>query len=173
MAQHVTVKVTGQAKVKALMARAAGIPELVFAQGRLESLLLRRTKARFAPIGTTAGAQKTPDGQLWKPLAPSTLASGGDNKRKLNRSGQLLQSIAILRTNMRDSAIASPTGGGFRIGINPGSPANAYARIQNNGGVSGRNLSSRIPARRYLGIGAGDVRAVSDLLYRVKRKQGF
>ena len=40
--------------------------------GRLESLIVKRVKARFAPPGTTKAAQRTPSGQPWKPLVGQT-----------------------------------------------------------------------------------------------------
>lgn len=117
-------------------------------------LLLRRTLDRFA-------REVDPDGTPWEDLAPFTLrrkkALGYGNKQKLERTGALKRSIKLIRGTAAGS-IFTNTGAGVRIGVNDTSVVD-YARIQNYG-------AGRVPARRFLGIGALDVKAVDSFLRR-------
>lgn len=116
-------------------------------------LLLRRTHERF-------DREVDPDGRPWVPLAPSTIEIkrrlGYGNKGKLKRTEALRRSIRIIRGGL--GTTFTNTGAGVRIGIE--SPKIAeYGKAQNQG-------TDRIPARRFLGIGRLDVKAVDSLLRR-------
>lgn len=122
------------------------------------ALLYRRTMNRFE-------REVTPNYAPWAELKPSTLrrktALGYGDKQKLERTGKLKKAIQIIR-GRADGGTFTNTGAGFRIGIVDPEVAK-YATLQNNG-------DSRIPARRFLGIAALDVKAVDSLLRR-KAKQ--
>lgn len=164
---QISARVTGANRVAAILRSYRNAIGIVIAQGRVETLLLRRTKDRFAPAGTNARAQRDPSGRPWKELAPSTLLRRkGDPKRKLYQSGALLNSIDVVRRNMTATVLRSASGGGFSIGIRPGSQADKYARIHQFGGYAGRGNKVRIPARRYLGIGKADAVAVRRMMRR-------
>ncbi len=121
-------------------------------------LLLQRTLRRF-------DAEVTPDGDDWAELADTThkrkasLGYGGENK--LVRTSKMRGAIAIIRGSVEGSTFTN-TGAGLRIGIDDSEVA-GYARIQNNG-------NGRIPARRFLGIGALDIKSVDSFLRRQGQK---
>lgn len=119
-------------------------------------LLLKRTKDRFK-------AEVTPEGRPWVPLSPYTLrrkaALGYGDAQKLVRTGKLRDSIERIR-GRADGGTFFNTGAGFRIGITDPEIAE-YAKVQNQGSHDGR-----IPARRFLGISALDVKAVDSFLRR-------
>jgi hypothetical protein len=143
-------------RIATLRARLA-LPEVV---PEIGALLLRRTLDRF-------DHELDPDGQHWKPLTEDTFKRRGYlNKEQaraglhqmLVRTGTLRDSIALIRGGL-DSTFTN-TGAGLRIGIPAsardarGELVSAYARIQNR-------------ERRFLGIGALDVKAVDGLLRRI------
>lgn len=119
-------------------------------------LLLKRTKERFR-------AEVTPDGTPWAPLAPSTLrrkeSLGYGDAQKLVRTGKLRDAIQRI-VGRADGGTFFNTGAGFRIGITDPEIAE-YATVQNQGSRGGR-----IPARRFLGVSALDIKAVDSLLRR-------
>jgi len=149
--------------------RTADISKLAFAQGRLEKLLVRRTKARFLPAGTHENAQKDPSGTPWKALSPTTIRSKGARKPILVRSGLLHRTIRVVRSNLRSKvAVSSPTGARALIGVPAGSPAAKYAGFHQFGGVQGNTYT---PQRRFLGVGPKDAAAVQRLLDRIALEQ--
>lgn len=75
----------------------------------------------------------------------------------LVRTGKLRASIRMIRGGA--GAMYTNTGAGFRIGIQDPEVAE-YARYQQNG------VPGRIPARRLIGIGRLDVKAVDSLMRR-------
>jgi hypothetical protein len=169
-----TGRVSGATKVKETLENYSAAIAGVFAKNRIENLLLKRTKERFGPPGSSSNAQTSPEGRPWAPLSENTSRHTNQNRsQKLVDSGTLRDSIDVVRKNMRDSALQSPTGGGFSIGITPNSPANAYARVHQFGGYSGRNYLVHIPARRFLGISSKDVVAVDTSIARFLRSKGI
>ena len=116
-------------------------------------MLLRRTLERF-------DREVDPDGTPWKPLAPATVIIkrrlGFGHKGKLKRTEALRRSIRVIRGGL--GTVYTNTGAGFRIGVDDPKVVE-YARVQNSG-------ADRIPARRFLGIGRLDVKAVDSLLRR-------
>lgn len=116
-------------------------------------LMLRRTLARFE-------REVDPNEKAWKPLKESTLrrkaSAGYGDKKKLQRTEKMKSSIKVIRGGF--GTTFTNTGAGFRIGIEDPDVAN-YARIQNRG-------NRRIPARRFLGVGALDIKSVDSLLRR-------
>lgn len=135
----------------ATIRRAYALPPLV---NEIGVLLLRRTLDRF-------DRQLTPEGTLWAPLKDTTLArkkrEGFGDKPSLVRTNEMRKSIRVLR-GMATGAVYTNTGAGLRIGIdNPEAVSRARA---NNAGTS------RIQARRFLGVGRLDIKAVDSLLRR-------
>lgn len=130
------------------------LPDLTFEIG---SLLYRRTKDRFEQ-------QVDPDNRPWKPLAEPTLRIrrrlGYEYKPKLQRTEALKRAIRIIRGGAGSTFVN--TGAGVRIGIQDPEIAK-YARAQNQG-------TPTIPARRFLGIGRLDVKAVDSLMRRKARQ---
>jgi phage gpG-like protein len=116
-------------------------------------LLLRRTLDRF-------DRETDPDGNPWVPLAKSTETvkrrKGYGDARMLVRTGDLRKSIRLIRGGL--GSTFTNTGAGVRIGVQ-GSKVAKYARAQNKG-------YGHIPARRFLGIGRLDIRAVDALMKR-------
>lgn len=118
------------------------------------ALLLRRTKERFE-------AETDPDGNRWEPLKNQTLARrqrGGFDGKMLQRTQALKNAIALIKGGAGSTFVN--TGAAVRIGIQDPRIA-AYARVQQQG-----LPSKHIPARRFLGIGRLDVKAVDSLLRR-------
>lgn len=128
-----------------------GLPLLV---EETTQLLLKRVKDRFK-------REIDPDYRAWKELLPQTLRrkkrDGTANEQKLVRTGSMRDAIRIIRTGTLGTTFLN-TGAGLRIGIEEPEIAE-YARAQNQG-------SSTIVARRFLGIGRLDVKAVDSLLRR-------
>lgn len=116
-------------------------------------ILLKRTLDRFE-------REVDPNGIAWTALKDSTLRRkaylGYGNKKKLQRSGKLKDSIRVIRGGA--GSTFTNTGAGLRIGIENPEVA-LYGKIQNTG-------NGRIRARRFLGIGALDIKAVDALLRR-------
>lgn len=118
-------------------------------------LLLRRTLQRF-------DQEVDPNNRPWRPLAIATLERkrrlGYGNNNMLVREGTLRNSIKKI-TGRNAGATYANTGAGVRIGIADPKVAE-YARAQNQG------VPGRIPARRFLGVGRLDVKAVDSFLRR-------
>lgn len=136
--------------------------------GLLENLLLQRIKERFRR-GVDA------DGKPWPALKDTTTKRKSyqyDGKGPLFRTGDLFRAIQIIQ-GTNEGSFAVSTGAGFRIGISGDNEDIAeYARAQNYGFFHYRSLK-RVPARRFLGIGELDRKAVDSLLRRVIIKQGL
>ncbi len=131
------------------------LPVLV---NEIGDLLLARTLRRF-------DAEITPDNDPWADLAPSTIQTkaqqGYGSKKKLVRTGKMREAIRIIRGNAAGATYTN-TGAGVRIGVADEEVA-VYARVQNSG-------NSHVPSRRFLGIGALDVKSVDSFLRRQGQK---
>lgn len=118
------------------------------------TLLLKRTLTRF-------DAEVDPDGNPWAPLKQTTIlrrrSMGLGPTPKLVRTRDLRSAIKLIKGGIQ-GAIFSNTGAGVRIGIDDPEIAK-YGRVQNYG-------DGRVIARRFLGIGRLDVKAVDSLLRR-------
>jgi phage gpG-like protein len=120
-------------------------------QHEVAALMLRRTEERF-------DREVDPDNKSWRALARVTREAkrragvGGILKRTL----LLRQSLQIIRGTVTD-AVYTNTGAGFRIGVS--GPAAAYGRHHQHG-------TPTIPKRRFLGVGALDIRSVDGFLRR-------
>lgn len=141
-------------RIGTIRARLA-LPPLVEEIG---GLLLKRTLTRFE-------REVDPDENPWRPLAEATLrrkqSLGYGNKKKLQRTEEMKKAIKLIR-GRADGGTFFNTGAGIRIGItNPELVERAVA--QNRG-------TRRIPQRRFLGIGALDVRSVDAFMRRVARR---
>lgn len=153
--------VRGSAKLQQrirTISRTLGLPALMPEVG---DLLYARTMRRF-------DRQVDPDENAWPPLAESTLrrkkAEGFEGKPPLVRKGDMRNAIRLIVGNATGATYTN-TGAGFRIGIAEEDIAE-YATIQNRG-------NQRIPARRFLGIGRLDVKAVDSLMRRKAIKLGL
>jgi phage gpG-like protein len=117
----------------------------------LGDLLLARTMRRF-------DAEVDPDGVPWASLARKTQrdrARLGFDGQKLVRTGKMRDSIQLIRGV---GGFYTNTGAGLRIGIPNGREA-MIGWVQNHG-------YGAIPARRFLGVGRLDVKAVDSFLRR-------
>lgn len=161
--------VSGATKLHRRLGRVTVGVDNLLGKGRLEGFLLRRVKERFKPPGGKI-AQRDPSGNPWAKLKDGTKRRINLNRSQvLVESGKLRDAIQIVRSNLSSiSALASPTGAGFYIGIPLGHEVAKYARLHNNGGRTGKGV--RIPRRRFLGISREDVKAVDNLLRREMRK---
>lgn len=146
--------VNGATKLKqriATIRERLGVPAMTQEIGEL---LLARTLRRF-------DQEVDPDGVKWVALSPVTVVIkrrlGYGGKGKLKRTENLRKSIQLLRGSVSGSVFTN-TGAGVRIGIPDGKQAD-IGRVQNYG-------DGRIPARRFLGIGALDVKSVDSFLRR-------
>lgn len=128
------------------------LPPLV---DEIGELLLARTRARFL-------REVDPDYRPWKPLAEVTLRrkrqEGYGSEQKLVRKGAMRDAIQLIR-GRADGGMFTNTGAGIRIGITDPDIA-TYGVVQNRG-------NGRVPARRFLGIGRLDVKAVDSKLRRI------
>jgi len=118
-------------------------------------LLLKRVLQRF-------DAEVDPDNVPWLPLALATLERkrrlGYGGQKKLVRTREMRNAIQKIK-GVNAGATYANTGAGVRIGIaNP--EIAKYARAQNQG------VPGHIPARRFLGVGRLDVKAVDSFLRR-------
>jgi phage gpG-like protein len=172
----VTFAVTGASKVKKLLGNVnVAVRDLLHVgQDRLEKFMLERTQQRFAPPGANPSAQKDPQGRPWAPLSRKTKRKRNKNRtQKLVDTGQLYRSIMVVKKNMAPDVLASPTGGGFSIGVNPSSSYKSvkYAWTHQKGAYNWQGR--RIPKRAFLGIGPEDVAAVREHIRRTVIKSGL
>ena len=140
----------------------------------IENFLLARTKARFLPAGSTDTAQRDPEGRAWPRPKQATIQRkiragySANPSQALVASRALVNAIRTIRRNTSLTAIRSSAGGTFVIGVNKSSPAYIYGRIQQSGGVTPRG--GIVPARRYMGIGKGDVTLITAFLRNAVQK---
>lgn len=127
------------------------------------NLLLKRTMNRF-------DREVDPDGIPWLPLKETTILRrrqmGLGPHPKLVRTSDMRGAIKLIKGGIQGAVFAN-TGAGVRIGIDDEEIAK-YGRVQNRGSEDGR-----IPARRFLGIGRLDVKAVDSLLRRKADQLGL
>lgn len=153
MARKDTQFVRGADKLSARIQSIKAAIALPSLTSEIADLLVRRTLQRF-------DREEDPDGKKWAPLATETLATkqrlGYGKKGILKRTESLREAIGRIRGGIGTFAVN--TGAGFRIGIKD--PATVdRARALNYG-------TNKIPARRFLGIGRLDVKAVDSLMRR-------
>lgn len=125
----------------------------------VQGLLLARTLRRF-------DAEVDPDGKAWKDLAPATVKDKlrkGGGKKKLVKTKEMRDSIKAIRGGI--GTLSTNTGAQGRIGINDPAVV-TRARVHQKG-------YKKIPARRFLGIGALDIKAVDSLLRRKAKTLGL
>lgn len=170
MAQpFVQIRIRGASRVRLLLSSLRGGVFESIARGRIEKLLVRRWKDRFAPLGGNPRAQKDPVGKVWR-----RLAQGTRRKRNLDRSqllvetGALRNSIVVLQQGM-GKALGRATGAASRIGVNPtaigasGRPTQEYAAVHQGG-------TARTPQRSFLGVSRQDAKAVEGVIQRIMRR---
>lgn len=160
--------VTGAQSVRTRLAKLRVSLSGVVSTDAVQAFMVRRVKSRL-----TRGV--TPENQPFTPLAVSTvlrkksmanrgLISASDITKPLLRTRTMLNAITVVR---RNAAASMNTMMGFSVGVDPNSPAAAYARLMNKGGKIGRRT---IPARPFLGVSNLDVRAFAGLLARETAK---
>lgn len=162
--------VGGMAKLKkriATIRARLSLPPLI---NEIGELLLKRTLERF-------DRQVDPNGTPWKALAPATLRrrreSGYPELPALNRSGQLRAAIQIIKTRISAGTLYINTGAGVRIGVSSTANATYEKMSEKSKPVSVaevahymQNGTGHIPARKFLGIGRLDIKAVDSMLRR-------
>lgn len=125
------------------------------------SLLWKRTLVRF-------DREVDPDERPWPELSEATKKrqdSESGRKKKLVQTRALRESIRIIKGGA--GSIFTNTGAGVRIGIDGAELNNRGVRVAEYGRVHQRGYGPHnIPARRFLGIGRLDVKAVDSFLRR-------
>lgn len=133
-------------------------------------LLLKRTIDRF-------DRQVDPNGTPWAALASSTRRIrrnlGFRELPALNRSGQLRSAIQLIKSKAGEGSLYINTGAGVRIGVSSTENAN-YVRATSSPRATTvaevahymQKGTNRAPARKFLGIGRLDIKAVDSLLRR-------
>ena len=158
--------VRGASKVRRALGELGSVPELVLAQQRIERLIVRRTRERFAPAGANRRAQASPQGVPWEPLSRLTPLLRSTNKggtdQALVDTGLLRSQIGVVRGRLED-AIRTPTGASAFVGVT-GSRKDV-GRLHQFGGTN--DLGFPVPARPFLGIGDDDVKAVQGVINRI------
>lgn len=165
----VQIKIRGVSRVRQLLnSLENGIFESI-AKGRIEKLIVKRTKDRFAPLGQNPRAQKDPVGGTWKRLATATRRrTNTDRSQVLVETTALVNSITILQLGM-GKALGRATGANSRIGVSPtamgerGKPVADYAIVHQNG-------LGPMPERRFLGVSQDDAKAVEAVIQRIMRR---
>lgn len=158
--------VTGATKVVNRLHTIRAAAAVALTGNGLQRLLLDRTKARFL-------RQVDPNNEKWKPLSPVTAddkASRGKRPEILQRSGVLYESLAIVKRNQTN--LASPTGAGFSIGV----ISSSRGEYGKDPSIYGRRhqFGEGVKQRRFLGMGAADIKAVDGLLRReIVKKAGL
>lgn len=124
---------------------------------QIGELIYLRTMRRF-------DQEVDPDGKPWPKLKAETekrkIRQGLGSRKMLVASGQLRDSIKLIRGGVGSTFFN--TGVGLRIGVQDPEVAK-YARVHQQG-------LGEIPARRFLGIGRLDIKAVDSLLRRKARQ---
>lgn len=119
----------------------------------ITALLLSRTLRRF-------DREVDPNEKPWAPLQPQSIArkrrAGYGDRKLLVQTGNLRSAIKAIRGGT--GTISTNTGAGSRIGIEDPKVVK-YARLHNQG-------RGGMPLRKFLGIGADDVKAVDGLMRR-------
>jgi len=165
----IQIKVRGASRLRQLLnSLENGIFESI-AKGRIERLIVKRTKDRFAPLGTNPRAQKDPVGRTWKRLATATRRrTNTDRSQVLVETTALVNSITILQLGM-GKALGRATGANSRIGVSPtamgerGKPVAEYAIVHQTG-------LGPAPERRFLGVSTDDAKAVEAVIQRIMRR---
>lgn len=146
-----TPKVRGHQEIITRLRKVAAGVSSAAVGADIEKFMEDRVKLRFS-------RQRDPDGNKWDAISPQWAKRKGNNKI-LTHSGTLRKAIKVVRRNA--GSLASSTGLGFSIGVDPdatdpnGVPAIQYGRVHNFG-------MGRHPPRRFLGMGALDIRALQD-----------
>lgn len=161
----IQVSITGASRVRLLTASLRGGVFSSIAQGRIEKLIVKRTKDRFAPLGANPRAQKDPVGKTWRRLAEATRRrKNPDRSQVLTETASLRNAIVILQTGM-GKALGRATGAASRVGVSPsalsgGKRVEEYAIVHQTG-------TARFPQRRYLGVSKEDAKAVEAVIQRI------
>lgn len=153
-----TTYVRGADKLKKRIATIRSNLQLPVMVAEIGNLMHRRTLARF-------DRAVDPNEKPWPELKPATVL---DKRRRgfgaqgpLKRTLRLRSAIKVIRGDIT-GAIFTNTGAGVRIGIDDPDVV-PYARVHNRGYQTTK-------MRRFLGVGALDIKAV-DALMRRKAKQ--
>lgn len=167
--RFINITVRGASRVRLLVNSIQnGVFESI-AKGRIEKLIVRRTKDRFAPLGANPRAQKDPVGRSWARLAASTRRRRNtDRSQVLVESTALVNSIVVLQQGM-GKALGRATGAASRVGISPTALGRNGKTVENYGIVHQAGTAST-PQRRFLGVSQDDARAVEAVIQRIMRR---
>ncbi len=162
----INVTIRGVSKVRILLSSLSGGVAESIARGRIEKLMVRRWKDRFAPIGANPRAQIDPVSKVWARLgASSTRSTNKDRSQVLVETGALRNSIVVLQQGM-GKALGRGTGASSRVGVSPtaigerGKSVQEYAALHQAGAKS-------LPQRRFLGVSQADAKAVEGVIQRI------
>ena len=159
-----SIEVSGARKLRRYFTAIQFGKKDIFTKGKIEELIIKRTRMRFARGGTNELAQKDPDKRSWprprQKLRSRIKGKTRDQRQILKDTGALRDSIKAIRGKLA-TGVASPTGAGVSIGSSL-----PYARWHQLG-----EPELKIPRRRFLGIGNADIRAVDKLIVGIMRKR--
>lgn len=151
--------VNGAEKLRKRIERIRETAQLPAMVAEMGALLHRRTLTRF-------DREVDPDEKPWAPLKQATVVEkrrrGFGGRGKLKRTLNLRNSIKLIRGGA--GTTFTNTGAGVRIGVEDPNIVD-YARAHNRG-------TATIPARRFLGIGRLDIKAIDSLLRRKAKQLG-
>lgn len=165
----IQVSVRGASRVRLLLSSIQGGVFESIARGRIEKLIVRRTKDRFAPLGANPRAQKDPVGKTWARLAAGTRRrKNTDRTQVLVESMALVNSIVVLQQGM-GKALGRATGAESRVGISPTALGSRGERVEQYGIVHQAG-NARTPQRRFLGVSDEDAKAVEGVIQRIMRR---
>lgn len=123
----------------------------------IAGLLLNRTLRRFEQ-------EVDPNNSPWKPLAEATQVTkrrkGVGDRKILQATGELKKSIRIIKGGV--GTVATNTGASVRIGVDEPKVLKRAHAAQKGWGKN--------PMRRFIGLGALDIKAVDSLLRRKAKK---
>lgn len=161
----IQVSVRGAQRVRLLTSSIRGGIFASIAQGRIEKLIVKRTKDRFAPLGANPRAQKDPVGTTWRRLAATTRRrKNSDRTQVLVETATLRNSIVILQKGM-GKALGRATGANSRVGVNP-SALQGGRRVEEYA-IAHQAGTARVPQRRFLGVSQEDAKAVEGVIQRI------
>ena len=165
-----SIATKGISRVRNFFDRQARKVKFAFAKKEIEELAVKRIKMRFEPLGANVNAQRDPSGKLWPRIHPSTVKRRKRNRNRnqaLVDTGELLNAIQILRSDLSYSRLVSGKGGEITVGVRGPARVKAKAILHDRGGRNPRG--GIVPKREFLGFSKGDKKAIIDLIQKKLR----